>query len=58
MLTESVRYEFYKKVFTRALIGLENLYAQFAGWFDNLPEDQIKTLAIKEYKQAAANLSI
>lgn len=53
MVNEGVRFEFYKKVFTRALIGLETLHEQFQEWFAALPDQQVAALATKELKNAA-----
>lgn len=57
MVNEGVRFEFYKKVFTRALIGLETLHEQFQQWFAALTEQQIAALATKELKIAALAMS-
>lgn len=57
MVAENLRYEFYKKVFTRALIGLENQLAKFNEWFEMQNDQQINILAIKELKAVASTLS-
>lgn len=47
MVAENLRYEFYKKVFTRALIGLESQLVKFNEWFEMQNDQQINILAIK-----------
>lgn len=53
-----MRFEFFKKIFTRGLIDLEQMYEKFKQWFEFISEAQIKALAIKELKNLASSMSL
>ena len=52
MISENTRYEFYKKIMTRALIGLEDIFDMFKNWLDQLNESQVNLFYTKELKGA------
>lgn len=47
LLNESYRYEFFKKIFIRALFNLEEIYSLFETWFSSLSEEQLALLQTK-----------
>lgn len=50
MISENTRYEFYKKIMTRALIDLEDIYDMFKQWLSDLNEAQVNLFYTKELK--------
>ncbi len=50
MLSENYRYEYFKKIFTRALTNLEEIYQLFQQWFNSKTEAELAAIAAKETK--------
>jgi hypothetical protein len=58
IVSENTRFEFFKKIFTRGLVGLERMYEKYLQWFETISETQVKALAIKELKNLANSMSV
>lgn len=50
MLSENYRYEYFKRIFTRGLINLEEIYGLFEKWFNSKTEEELIAIAAKETK--------
>lgn len=53
-----MRFEFFKKIFTRGLVDLEIMYEKFKVWFETISETMVKSLAVKELKNLASTMTV
>lgn len=55
---ENMRFEFFKKIFTRGLVDLERMYEKFKEWFETISETMVRSLAVKEFKHKASAMTL
>lgn len=52
---DTAKWEFFKKIFSKSLVGLEDVVKQFEMWIDGLSADKLQLIYTKELRGSLQN---